>query len=123
MADSAHIDFSEGSSLQSKARAYQKASAAHRDIENSMEHADADNDWAQRLGSAQELQDAKKIIENSRIQAARSFTTEDIQEATEQELISEQEARQLIAIRRKAEMQERENGRSSSKSRSNSRKR
>ena len=123
MPDSAHINLSSENTLQSKADDYRKASKAHSDIESSIKHADQDNDWAQKLGSGQELQDAKRIIENSRIQAARSFSNEELQEAKEQELITHKEAKQVIAIKRKSEMKEREEKRSASNKHSASRKR
>jgi len=95
MLENAHIFNPMNDSLAEKVKAYRSVHEAWLNIEASMRQAD-DPEWSNTLGEANELEEAHDIIMRSMVKATESLSVEEIDQATDQELMSKEEATQFM---------------------------
>ncbi|MCW8830255.1 MAG: hypothetical protein OQK32_01925 [Gammaproteobacteria bacterium] len=104
MADTEHIYTPQDDSLAERIRAYRSVHEAYANAEASLNLLDND-EWADRLGEKQEIEQAYKICRHSLQIASQSISQNELQQARRQDLISDEEVRELIQNKRQSEMQ------------------
>lgn len=67
----------------------------------------SEQDWSDRLGSAEELQQARPLLEKNVERWAAQFTPEEIAQVQKMDLLSPNELRELKAMSAKLELQKR----------------
>lgn len=67
----------------------------------------SEQDWSDRLGSAEELQQARPLLEKNVERWAAQFTPEEIAQVQKMDLLSPDELRELKAMSAKLELQKR----------------
>lgn len=67
----------------------------------------SEQDWSDRLGSAEELQQARPLLEKNVERWAAQFTPEEIAQVQKMDLLSPDELRELKVISAKIELQKR----------------
>ena len=95
MLENAHIFNPLNDSLAERVKAYRSVYKAWLNIEASLKQAD-DPEWSNTLGESQELEDAHNIIMESMVMATNSLSIEEIDQATDQGLMSKEEASELV---------------------------
>lgn len=89
-------------SLEARVEAYRRVHEAWLNAEASLKYLEND-EWADTLGDREEVKKALDISINSLNIAANSFSKEDISEARERKLLSDDEAIELVHTKRKQE--------------------
>lgn len=84
-------------SLSERLKALQSILKANRDIELSIERA-KNKEWANKLGSPEELKQAQEITQKSMDMAIKSIRSKDLKEAREQGLLSPSEASEIKVL-------------------------
>lgn len=100
--------------LTSRVDALRDVFSAYENIEASESVKDK-KEWSERLGSDDEIANAKEIIVKSLAKAQESFSKEDFNEALKQNLISAEEMKKIISAKNLNEMREKRSQQSSSK--------
>ncbi len=122
MANTEHIFTPKDDSLSERVRAYRSVSEAYRNAEASLKYMDDEN-WKDRLGEREEVEQAYEITRNSMHMATHSLNQDDIQQAKEQGLLSDDEISDLVRNKRQMEMASIRNNRQNSDSQGHSQKR
>lgn len=95
MPKNAHIFNPLSNSLADKVNAYRSVHDAWLNIEASIKQAD-DPEWSSTLGDKQDLEEAHTIIMGSMVKATNSLSIEEIDQATDQGLMSRKEASEFV---------------------------
>ncbi len=103
MSTSAHIFIPRNGSLEERIHSFRKVSQAFRNVESSLQHM-GDKEWADRLGEKEEVQQAYDITKRSLGMATQSIKQSELKSAIDQGLLNDQEAKELIQIKRREEM-------------------
>ena len=99
-----HIFTPKDDSLEARIEAYRNVYEAWQNAEASCKFLD-DDEWAESLGSREEVERALDISIRSLRIASNAFTREEIAEARKTDLIQNHEAQEIIANQRQGEMQ------------------
>ncbi len=95
MLKNAHIFNPLDDSLAERVKAYRSVYDAWLNVEASLKQAD-DSEWSNTLGETQDLEEAHNIISHSMVMATSSLSIEEIDQATDQGLMSKEEASQFV---------------------------
>ncbi len=122
MADTDHIFTPQDDSLAERIRAYRSVAEAYRNAEASLKHMNND-EWSDQLGEKQEIKQAHEICQRSFQIATQSISQDELQQAIEHGLLSDEEVRELIQSKRLGETKRARESRQTSESTRHSQKR
>lgn len=103
MLNSAHIFNPLNDSLEERVRSFRSVSQAFQNVEHSLQHLD-DEEWADRLGSKEEVQQAYEITKRSLGMATQSIEQKELKTAIDKGLLNDAEAKELIQLKRQQQM-------------------
>jgi len=98
--------------LASRINAYQTVLQEKRNIELSLDLLNS-REWSERLGSAEELQQAHKVLSSSLEKAVNSFSVEDLKTAKEEKLLDESQLHELHITKAQAQLHTQRNSQNS----------
>ncbi|MFQ3247551.1 MAG: hypothetical protein ACI9SP_004208 [Arenicella sp.] len=98
MLENAHIFNPLNNSLAERVKAYRSVYKAWLNVEASLKQAD-DPEWSNTLGESQELEEAHNIIMESMVMATNALSIEEVDQATDQGLMSKDEASEFVQER------------------------
>lgn len=104
MPDSAHLFTPLNDTLEERIRTYRSVFSAYQNAEASLKLMD-DKNWSDSLGEREEVEQAYSIIEHSLFLATRSIEQSDVNNANEQCLMSDDELKEFIQLKRQLEIQ------------------
>ena len=104
MSNQAHIFHPKNASFGERIRSYKDVLEAYRNLQASFEYSD-DKNWADRLGTAEELSHAEVVIKNSLKAATDFIMPSEIVEAIGKGLLTSDDAELIERIERQHEMQ------------------
>ena len=103
MTESAHTFHPTEDTYEYRMGAYKQALDAYRNLETGTGMT-LDEEWADRLGTPQELIDAEKILTNSLKMASKSVTKDDMHKAKTTGWLDEEDLQLIARIEREQEM-------------------
>ena len=118
----AHIFTPADNSLEARIQSLKSALRAQRDVELSQKLV-KQKQWADMLGSPEEVHQANEIISNGLKNASASLSPSDIKQAVNQGLLSPEESQKLTVMKRQEKMKKFRNTQQSDASDKNSFKR
>ena len=95
--------------FEERMRSYKSALSAYRSMEISAKHM-GDKDWANRIGTEQELDDARTILSNSLELAAKSVSADEIRKAETIGWLDAEDINLITRFERLQEVQEHRRG-------------
>jgi len=104
MSDTDHIYTPKDNSLSERLRAYRSTYEAYINAEASLNLLDNEN-WKDSLGERREVEVAHEVCRRSIEMAAKDISQDELQEASEQGLLNDKEALELIKAKRQQEVQ------------------
>lgn len=104
MSTQSHIFNPQNHSFDERIRSYKSVLDAYRNLEASRAYQD-DPEWADRLGTEEEMTNAEMVIENSLKVAMDFVMPSEIVEAIGKGLLTSEDAQLIVQIERQQEMQ------------------
>jgi Na+/phosphate symporter len=101
MSDLGHIFTPANDSLEARIAAFKAVRMSSNALKESSKYADG---WGDMLGSDEELEQAKEIMQNSLTEAARSIHQNELIEVQEKSLLKDEELHELAKIKRQVLM-------------------
>lgn len=104
MSEAAHTFHPTNDSFEERIRSYKAVLASYRNLEASLVHMD-NKDWANRLGTPEELAEAQIILSNSMDMATKSVSASEIRKAEALGWLDVEDMKLITRLERQQEMQ------------------